>query len=269
MYASGLAFCLRSFLRLLFQKSILFRLASENDVAHIEKIVQKRNSKDGSIGNRNNSQNTYDNNDKDIVKTVNVTHNESIGIKFATSPDGYGLIVSEFIHSANDTYAGIQQNSLLSHVNGKCVLGENGSGKEKALCLLESEGAARPLSLGFVKPYLYNIIVEKSANAFGGPSELVFAEQKQTVDSSSKENRLILEGFSPAEGAAETGNVFVGDNLVFINGIPVGAGCRLTDGRKAKCPPLGKSSSMLEVANDNVIETVYLTCYFNIDRRGH
>lgn len=152
------------------------------------------------------------------------------------------MIVAEFLEDTKDKYPGIEPNYLLSHINGKCVLGENGSGKDEALRLLESEGASRPLSLGFVKPYLYNVMIEKSETSFGGPSELVLSEYKPPGSSDSKENKIVLKGFSPAEGAAEAGKVFVGDNLVFINGIPVGAGCRLTDGKKAKCPPLGKLS---------------------------
>ena len=54
---------------------------------------------------------------------------------------------------------------------------------------------------------------------------MVFTEVKSKTDSN--ENKIVLKDFAPAEGAAETGGVLVGDNLCFINGIPVGAGCRL------------------------------------------
>lgn len=154
------------------------------------------------------------------------------------------MVVSEFLKGSEDKYPGIESNYLLSHVNGKYVLGDNGSGKEEALRLLEIDGASRPLSLGFVRPYLYNVVIEKGTTFFGGPSELVLSEVKPAEDSSSKENKIVLQGFSRTEGAAESGKVFVGDNLVFINGIPVGAGCRLTDGRKAKCPSLGEWTAM-------------------------
>lgn len=233
--------------RIQLQKSILFRLAAENDIAHIEQIFQKRNSQNGSTRNERSQSKTVED-DAEIVKTISVT-DESIGIKFATSPDGFGLIVAEFLEDAKDKYTGIERNYFLSHVNGRCVLGENGAGKEEALRLLESEGAVRPLSLGFVAPYLYSMTLQKDQKSFGGPSELVLAELKPSEDSTSKEKKIILKGFSPAEGAAETGNVFVGDNLVFINGIPVGAGCRLTDGRNAKCPSLGKLPILCHISS--------------------
>ena len=219
-------------------KSILFRLASESDAAHIEKLVKNRNATDGSTETGSVQYKNSDD-DENIITTINITNSSSIGIKLAASPDCYGLIVSEFHESSRDMFAGIQSNYLLSHVNGKCVLGENGSGKENALRILESEGATRPLTLGFVKPYLYNINIEKGSNSFGGPSELIFSESKPTGESNTKENKIVLKGFYAAEGAAESGKVFVGDNLMFVNGIPVGAGCKLADGRKAKCPPLG------------------------------
>jgi hypothetical protein len=224
-------------------KSILFRLAAENDIEHIDNLLQKRNSQDKSAKKGSSQSNHADDNEGDLVKTINID-DEYIGIKFASSPDGYGLVVSEFLKGSEDKYPGIESNYLLSHVNGKNVLGDNGSGKEEALRLLEIDGASRPLSLGFVRPYLYNVVIEKGAAFFGGPSELVLSEVKPAEHSSSKENKIVLKGFSQTEGAAESGKVFVGDNLIFINGIPVGAGCRLTDGRKAKCPSLGKWTAM-------------------------
>lgn len=218
----------------------MFRLAGDNDVTIIDKILQKRNSKDGSAANNIGQSQCSDDDDRKVVTNINITDDGPIGIKFATSSDSYGLIVSEFLETSKEKYPGIEPNYFLSHVNSKCVLGDNGSGRETALRLLESEGASRPLSLGFVKPYLYNVTVEKGTKPLGGPSELILSELKPAGDSIVKENKIVLNGFSLAEGAAETGKVFVGDNLVFINGIPVGAGCRLTDGRKAKCPSLGR-----------------------------
>lgn len=215
----------------------MFRLASKNDVEHIQKRLEKRNSK----GATTNGIATTDDNNANIVTTVNILEDGDIGIKFASSPDGFGLSVAKFLTDSDGRYTEIAPNYILSHINGKCVLGENGSGKERALELLESEGATRPISLGFVKPYLYDVVVEKDSLC-GGPSELILSELKPTADSNAKENHIVLTGFSLADGAAETsGKVFIGDNLVFINGIPVGAGCRLADGKKANCPPLGKT----------------------------
>ncbi|KAL3801633.1 hypothetical protein HJC23_013138 [Cyclotella cryptica] len=225
-------------------KSILFRLANKDDLKQIEKLVQKRDSK--GIDTNVNNQASRNDTGVDLVTFITITDNTDIGIKFASSSDGFGLVVSEFLRASNDKFSGIEPSYFLSHVNGKCVLGENGSGKEEALRLLESEGAMRPLSLGFAKPYLHHIVIEKGPNLCGGPSELVFTELKPAADSNVKENKIILDGFSLAEGAAESGKVFIGDNLVFINGIPVGAGCKLTDGTNAQCPSLDVVIDMLK-----------------------
>lgn len=215
----------------------MFRLATQNELEQIEKLVQKRNPK--GFNTNGNNKASSNGNDTDLVTFITITDKADIGIKFASSPDGFGLVVSEFLRGSNEKFGDIAPFCFLSHVNGKCVLGDNGSGKEEALRLLESEGALRPLSLGFAKPYLYNVVIEKGSNFFGGPSELVFAELKPGADTHVKENKIILNGFSLAEGAAESGKVFIGDNLVFINGIPVGAGCKLADGANAQYPSLG------------------------------
>ncbi|KAL7482821.1 hypothetical protein ACHAW6_008481 [Cyclotella cf. meneghiniana] len=225
-------------------KSILFRLATQDELEQIEKLVQKRNPK--GFNTNGNNKASSNGNDTDLVTFITITDKADIGIKFASSPDGFGLVVSEFLRGSNEKFGDIAPFCFLSHVNGKCVLGDNGSGKEEALRLLESEGALRPLSLGFAKPYLYNVVIEKGSNFFGGPSELVFAELKPAADIHVKENKIVLNGFSLAEGAAESGKVFIGDNLVFINGIPVGAGCKLADGANAQYPSLDMVIEMLK-----------------------
>ena len=172
---------------------------------------------------------------ENLVETVSITQDE-IGLKFTTFDDGFSLAVASFIPGSDGRPPEVEQtgkvkvHDLLSHVNGIAVLGGKGKGKQSALSCLEEVGAVRPLSLGFVKPYLYKISIEKSDiphESFGGPSELKLKEVKS---SSSNANVIVLEDFAQAEGAVETGGVFVGDNLVFINGIPVGAGCRLLQG---------------------------------------
>ena len=201
-------------------KAILFKLASQNDLQKMEKMAEQRakgNSKAQKAGN----------NVKEVV--VRIT-DEELGLKF-TSHDNFALAVSAFLPDSNgqprhvEKTGAIMLGDLLAHINGTVVLGE----KQKALALLEEIGSRRPLDLGFVKPYLFNIVLEKDDRpenaSFGGPSELVFTEVKSKTDSN--ENKIVLKDFAPAEGAAETGGVLVGDNLCFINGIPVGAGCRL------------------------------------------
>lgn len=122
------------------------------------------------------------------------------------------------------------------------MLGEKGMGKQKALSLLEEAGNHRPLSLSFAKPYIHTIVLERGDGlaSVGGPAELSLAEKKSAT---SYDKKIVLEGFVLVEGAAEKNNVFIGDNLVFINGIPVGAGCRLLQGSDP--PP--KLSEVIEM----------------------
>ena len=202
-------------------KSILFKLAKSQDDAKKmeERVMGKKSSKKEAS------------NVKEVV--IRVT-DEELGLKFANH-DNFALAVSDFLPDSSgqpqhiEKTGAVMLGDLLCHINKKVVLGENGDGKQNALSILEEIGMQRPLDLGFVKPYLFNIVLEKDGRpeneSFGGPSELVFTEAKSSTNSN--ENRIVLKGYAQAEGSCETGGVLVGDNLCFINGIPVGAGCRL------------------------------------------
>mmetsp|Transcript_16517 Transcript_16517/g.27992 ORF Transcript_16517/g.27992 Transcript_16517/m.27992 type:complete len:292 (-) Transcript_16517:95-970(-) len=113
---------------------------------------------------------------------------------------------------------------LFTVVNGKLLVGESGKGKQMALEALEREGNNRPLSLTFTEPFLICQGFEKSSDNFslaGGPTEFVLEK---------KEKRIVLKGFENVPGTTETGGILIGDHLVFINGLPVGAGCSLSGG---------------------------------------
>jgi len=228
-------------------KAILFQLASQEDLEKLESVVSRNKKtaspKKGASSDGNKSAN--------LVTTVDILEKGDIGLKF-TSIDNFALAVSDFLRdSSNQALPAEQSGSvflgdLLSHINGSLVLGSEGKGNQKALSLFEQIGPnQRPLSLGFAKPYLYKIILEKNTTtvetaSFGGPSELIFVDAKPSEKGlSNQDNRILLKDFALVEGATETGGVFVGDNLVFVNGIPVGAGCRLLKN--------GPSPSLVEV----------------------
>eukprot|EP00986_Skeletonema_menzelii_P005010 scaffold1749_cov148-Skeletonema_menzelii.AAC.18 len=210
-------------------KSILFKIASEDDAKRLTKVAERLNS------------NAADNNEQlpsatetSLFTTVQIVNQGEIGIKFRSSPDNFALAISGFVgdscwrHNENEM-SSISENDLLCRVNGISVLGEKGEGRRKGLSLLEKVGNDRPLTLSFAKPYIHTIVFEREENygsIVGGPSELLFSDVKP----SSSDNKVMLGGFALAEGVAESNNVFIGDNLVFINGIPVGAGCRLLKG---------------------------------------
>jgi len=215
-------------------KSILFKLASEDDAKRLNKLVERPHS-DMPYHSKEQLPSATE---TSLFTTVQIVNQGEIGIKFGSSPDNFALAVSGFVrdsdgrrlHNENEMSC-ISENDLLCRVNGISVLGEKGEGKRKGLSVLEKVGNNRPLSLSFVKPYIHTIVMEREENYgsnVGGPSELLFSDMKSSSTSSDK--KIILGGFSLAEGVAENNDVFIGDNLVFINGIPVGAGCRLLQG---------------------------------------
>jgi len=190
-------------------KAILFKLASQNDLQQMEKMVQQKVN-----GSKGKSPKSADNVKEVVVRITD----EELGIKF-TSHDNFALSVSAFLPDSNgqpqhiEKTGAVMLGDMLGHINGKVVLGEKGEGKQKALSLLEEIGSKRPLDLGFVKPYLFNIVLEKDSTPeedIGGPSELILTEVKS---SNSNENRIMLQDFALADGAAEIGGVLVGDNL--------------------------------------------------------
>lgn len=181
-------------------KSILFELANSQDAERIKLFVGGNDSPDEATN--------LEDREKDFsVKTVNFTEDRELGIQFSTSPDNFALTVRGF-HKRNDGIVSeaekkqVPLGALLSHVNGELVLGENGSGKKRALSLLETYGGERPLALSFVEPYLFHAVFEKPSNAIanvGGPEEFVFKEEQRAAAT----KRVILKGFHEVAGMAE------------------------------------------------------------------
>ena len=218
-------------------KAVLFKLTkSQNDLERIDNIIRRKDALSDSSAIREEKLNMQQGGVSELVTTVTFVDEGDIGLRL-TGHDNFALSVSVFLRDSRGGALPVEKTGkvvigdLLSHINDTLVLGANGEGRRKALSLLEQVGSRRPLSLGFVKPFHYSIVVEKDESeneSFGGPSELVLDESDEVnATTNSKEKKIILIGFALTEGAAETGGVLVGDNLVFINGFPVGAGCRL------------------------------------------
>jgi hypothetical protein len=94
--------------------------------------------------------------------------------------------------------------------------------------VLQAEASRRPLSLTVCSPFVHNFVVEKppcqsSANVHGngGPEELVLEEKLV-----SGKRRVFVKAYKCVSGVAEDSGILIGDHLVFVNGEPVGAGCR-------------------------------------------
>jgi hypothetical protein len=162
---------------------------------------------------------------------VEFVDDRDLGIEFANAQDNFGLVVRKFLEGeggivlAAERHDDIHEGDLLTHINGKVVLGEDGSGRIQALKLLETEGTKRPLSLTFVDSYLSRAVYEKSEShtSIGSPAEFELGEKKMPPGDA---KRIVVAGFNDVDGVAEKSGVLIGDYLVFINGRAVGAGCR-------------------------------------------
>ncbi|VEU37476.1 unnamed protein product [Pseudo-nitzschia multistriata] len=210
-------------------KTIQFELAESEDAERIRKFVEESEARQNP--DKSNAQKpTVSADDRDIsTREVDFTDDMDLGLEFANAPDNVGLVVRKFLESEDGLVLAAERKKdkihvgdLLTHVNGKLVIGENGAGRRLALKLIESEGKERPLRLTFADPYLHPIVYEQSESlpfVLGGPEELVLKEDREN-------KRIVLDGFKEVDGVSEKGGVLLGDHLVFVNGVTVGAGCR-------------------------------------------
>lgn len=210
-------------------KTIQFELAETEDAERVRKFVEESREgppkKEKSVAPQARKHRTHE---------VEFKDPGDIGIEFANSLDAYGLIVRDFLEGdggivlAAERDASIKIGDLLTHVNGNLVLGADGAGRIRALKALESDGKERPLKLTFADPYLFRANFEKSPGlptSIGGPEEIEM-EVKQMELPGIETKRVIVTGFKDVDGVSEKSGVLLGDYLVFVNGIAVGAGCR-------------------------------------------
>jgi len=161
------------------------------------------------------------------VKHVEITDEGPLGLVFASSQDDFGLEVESFSRGDNDETLPVEKNGsvnegdILVSVNGEIVLGEDGAGRTKFLELFSEVGSKRPLTLGFAAGYLKGVEFNSDDELYGetGPnSEFSFDDKKN-----GNEGRILLNGFNDVSSALEIGGVLIGDHLVAVNGVPVGA----------------------------------------------
>ena len=210
-------------------KTVRFRIADPEDAERIRKFVEggekKANGKQPAPAER-----IFQ------ARDVEFIDESDLGIEFGPALDNVGLVVRRFIEGdggivlAAEKSGQIKIGDLLTKINHNIVLSEDGSGSSRAIRLLEDAACQRPLTLTFVEPYLHPVTIESTgvsssssrAVSNGGPHELLLKESVSEKGG----RRIVLTGFQDVSGVAESSGIFIGDHLVFINGMPVGAGCR-------------------------------------------
>jgi hypothetical protein len=173
-----------------------------------------------------------------------------LGIEFKPSMDNIGLVVKGFVEGqagivlAAERSGNVVVGDLLTHINDEPLLRSDGDGLSFAITMLELKAKNRPVQFTFIDPYMSQIHVNKVTEApgvdcSGGPAELILDE---TLEDGKR--RVFIQGFNNVSGMAERGGVLIGDHLVFVNGLPVGAGCRWLDAPSA--PTLKEVLNMLK-----------------------
>lgn len=206
-------------------KTVGFRLADTEDAERLRKFLTRDNETD-----------VVEHRQRDFrFRKVRFDDLGELGLEFGSAHDNAGLVVSGFVEGdggiifAAERSGIVKVGDLLTHVNEDPVIGQNGDGRARAIELLELAASVRPLFLTFADPYMRTVEIKKLSSgpgidSGGGPAELIFSE---TMDGDKR--RVAVRGFNNVSGMAEGSGILIGDQLVFVNGLPVGAGCRWLD----------------------------------------
>jgi hypothetical protein len=206
-------------------KTIGFRLADTDDAERLRKLLEAYNTPVIVTSVQR---------DFKFRKAIFVDERD-LGVEFRPSVDNSGLVVSAFVGGADGTVLAAELSGdvmigdHLTHINDEYLIRVESDGLALAMNLLETTAGIRPLSLTFTKPYIHCVEIAKVEGApgldcGGGPSELILVEKVNDG-----KRRILITGFTSVNGMAERCGVLIGDQLVFVNGLPVGAGCRWLD----------------------------------------
>lgn len=212
-------------------KTVRFQLAESEDAERLRQFVERSNKPEKSNAHDAPlvTERSFD------LRSVEFCEAGELGIEFGNALDNTGLVVRGFLEGdsgivlAAERSGKVRVGDLLTHINGEVVVGLDGNGRSRALELLETVAIQRPLSLTFAVPYLHREVIQRPPPIPGvpedvgsSPAEIVVGERKLANGA----RRIILRGFEAVGGAAESSGILLGDQLVFVNGAPVGAGCR-------------------------------------------
>ena len=163
------------------------------------------------------------------LKSLEIQEEGHIGIEFCPSIDNCALAVKDFAPGgtakAADPNSKIEVGDILTSVNNNRIIQGKGPWIQKTYECLQKEGLSRPLIMTFIRPYMMTAVIEKEDCdlASDGPEEMVLRERKIQNGAS----KIFMNGFHGVNGAAESSGVILGDNLIFVNGMAVGAGTKL------------------------------------------
>ena len=171
------------------------------------------------------------------LRKITFSAGDEVGIAFCRSPDD-GLAIEGFLEGTDGVVLAAEKSQRVQI--GDLLVGVNDSSVSSygmALSLLEEAINQRPLILSFADPYLHVKEILVPDDTVGGAAELRLARDEQKV---------IVTGFDTISGKAERSGIMIGDHLVFVNGAPVGAGCRWLD--LPQVPSLSEVQGM--ISND-------------------
>jgi hypothetical protein len=171
------------------------------------------------------------------LREVRLEANEDLGIAFCRSLDNW-LAVKAFVEGEGgiiltaEKSQKVKVDDLLVKVNDSFV-----TNYQTALQVLEEAMKHRPVTLCFVDAYIHVRDIVKPIDGAGGGDELKLIREEQQIK---------IAGFVDINGKAERSGIMIGDHLVFINGQPVGAGCKWLD---ADPLPFSETRQMIEDVN--------------------
>jgi hypothetical protein len=232
-------------------KTIRFRLADTEDAERLRKFLEMYKTTP-----------TVDPEQRDFkLRKAHFIDEGDLGLEFKPSADNLGLVVSGFVEGeggiilAAERSGDVVPGDLLTHINDQQVLRPEGvCGVSHAMKLLESTASVRPLSLTFAEPYMHNVMIQQvedvpGVDCNGSPDELIFGASLE-----GDRRRILINGFTNVSGMAERCGVLIGDHLVFVNGLPVGAGCRWLD-----TPSTPTLKEVLDMLNNDAFYPIGLT----------
>jgi len=204
-------------------KTVRFQLEKIEEVERVRSFVEASRANDDNKKER--LKRTY----VPSTRVVEVSEPGELGLEFSTAPDNVSLFVSSFLeHPDGIVYAAektgrIRVGDFLVSVQSARLMGNSSS----AIELLEKYASQRPLALELCDPYVFTVKIPKAEDQTGldtggGPDELVLDDLPRREG----RRRVGITSFLEIPGMAESSGILIGDHLIFVNGQPVGAGCR-------------------------------------------